>query len=77
MHDRIDWDLTTYEGVRRRQRQEFCALPLREKIALVEQMGEIAADFAARRAARLAPRAVGSGSSATTRQPGGQAPERD
>ena len=42
MPDEIDWTLTTWEGNRRRQHEEFRALTLREKLAVVEQMGEVA-----------------------------------
>jgi hypothetical protein len=35
------------------QHQEFYALPLREKLAIIEQLGEVAAFFAERRGARL------------------------
>lgn len=49
------WEAATWEGLRRVQRREFRALPLREKLAIVEQMGEVAALFADKRNAR-APR---------------------
>ncbi|RJP37995.1 MAG: hypothetical protein C4547_05150 [Phycisphaerales bacterium] len=54
MSDEIDWELTTFEGNRRLQRQHFRALPLHEKFMIVEQMGEVCAFFAARRRARMA-----------------------
>jgi hypothetical protein len=46
------WRLSTWEGNRRRQHQEFRALPLREKIAIIEQLGEVTELFASRRRAR-------------------------
>lgn len=52
MPERIDWSVTTYDGNRRRQHQEFRALPFRKKLALIEQQGEVGAYFAARRSAR-------------------------
>jgi hypothetical protein len=52
MHDPIDWSLTTFEGLRRHQHQEFMALSFREKIAVIEQLEQIAASFTARREAR-------------------------
>jgi hypothetical protein len=55
MTDRIDWQLTTHEGNRRRQHQQFRALSFREKLALIEQSGAVAEYFAARRAARGLP----------------------
>jgi hypothetical protein len=47
--DGIDWSLTTYEGNRRRQHEEFRALPLREKLARIEQMEAVAEHFSSRR----------------------------
>ena len=52
MPEDIDWTLTTFDGNRRRQHREFRALPLREKLLRIEEMGEVAAFFGARRAAR-------------------------
>ncbi len=46
--DDIDWSLTTFEGNRRRQHQEFLALPLWEKLAIIEQMELVARHFARR-----------------------------
>lgn len=54
MAEEIDWSLTTFEGNRRRQHEEFLALPLREKLRIIEQMEEVTEYFAARRAAREA-----------------------
>ena len=45
MSDPIDWSLTTWEGNRRRQHAEFRALPFREKILMIEQMGDVSAIF--------------------------------
>jgi ribosomal protein L31 len=43
--DHIDWSLTTWEGNRMRQHREFLALPFREKIQAMEDLGEFAAKF--------------------------------
>lgn len=51
MADMADWGTASWEGQRRRQHQEFHALPLREKLAIIEQLGEVAAFFAERRGA--------------------------
>lgn len=45
-----DWSAATFEGNRLRQLREFQALSLREKIERIEEMAEVAAHFAARRA---------------------------
>lgn len=55
MSDEIDWTLTTWEGNRLRQHRAFLALPFREKLRIIEQMGEVAAFFAERRLARGEP----------------------
>jgi hypothetical protein len=47
--DKVDWSLTTYEGNRRRQHQEFRALSFREKLKRIEEMEAVAEHFAARR----------------------------
>ncbi|MBN8598992.1 MAG: hypothetical protein J0L78_15070 [Planctomycetes bacterium] len=52
MPDEIDWSLTTFEGLRRKQRQEFAALSFEEKLERVEQMGELVEMFEAQRKAR-------------------------
>ncbi|MGH6691048.1 MAG: hypothetical protein ACREF4_10265 [Gammaproteobacteria bacterium] len=52
MADDAVWRLGTWEGNRRRQHEEFRALPLREKIAVIEQLAEVTELFAARRRAR-------------------------
>ena len=39
----IDWSLATFEGVRRMQQAEFRALPLREKIRILEEMQQVVA----------------------------------
>ena len=40
--EEIDWSLTSFEGLRRHQAREFLALPLREKILVIERMCELA-----------------------------------
>lgn len=55
MADAIDWGVTSREGHRRRQHQEFLALPFRDKLVVIEQLGEVAAFFTERRRARGLP----------------------
>jgi len=55
MADAIGWDDGKWENHRRRQHREFHALPLREKLALIEQLGEVVEFFAERRRARGLP----------------------
>ncbi len=43
MADDIDWSLTTWEGNRRIQHREFLALSFREKLDVIEGLGELAA----------------------------------
>ena len=38
----VDWTLATFDGLRRHQQAEFRALPLREKIRILEEMQEVA-----------------------------------
>ena len=38
----VDWTLATFDGLRRLQRAEFAALPLRDKIRILEEMQELA-----------------------------------
>jgi hypothetical protein len=52
MADDIDWSLTTFEGLRRRQQAEFMALSFREKLQRIEEMNEVVELFAAIRAKR-------------------------
>ena len=51
--ERRDWHLTTWEGNRRRQHEEFRRLSFREKLAVIEQLGEVSAFFAAKRRERI------------------------
>jgi len=77
MADPIDWEVASWEGHRRRQHQEFLALPFREKIVVIEQLGEVAAFFSERRLARglpvrsFSPKPVGRerGDTAPSRRP--------
>lgn len=55
MSDSVDWSVTSWEGNRRLQHQEFLALPFRDKVRAIEQLGEIAEWFADRRRARGLP----------------------
>ncbi len=55
MADPNDWGVTSWEGHRLRQHLEFRALTFRDKLMVIEQLGEVAAFFAERRRARGAP----------------------
>jgi hypothetical protein len=55
MPDPADWSVATWEGSRRRQHQEFLALPFAEKLAVIEELAEVARFFAERREARGLP----------------------
>jgi hypothetical protein len=50
-----DWSVATWEGSRRRQHQEFLALPFADKPAVIEQLADVARFFAERREARGLP----------------------
>ncbi|MEX2220063.1 MAG: hypothetical protein WD749_15030 [Phycisphaerales bacterium] len=65
MDEPIDWSLGTFEGLRRRQHEEFYALPFREKLERIEQMAEVAALFA-----RATPRVASPGAPSTSAPPG-------
>lgn len=54
MDDEDGWEHTTWQGNRRRQHLEFLALPLREKLLIVEQMGEVAEELERKRIRRKA-----------------------
>ncbi len=49
-HETIDWEATTWKGSRRRQHQEFQALPFRRKLELLEQLCDHTRDTMRRRA---------------------------
>lgn len=49
MPDEMDWSVTTFEGNRRRQHEEFRALSFREKLMRVEQMSAVVEFFLSRR----------------------------
>lgn len=73
MAEDIDWSLTTFEGLRRRQQQEFAALPLREKLERIGEANELVEYFAVRRTARMMAagdesKGLGSGSSGAVEQ---------
>lgn len=53
MADEIDWHLTTWEGNRRRQHEAFRALPFREKLAVLEALGEMASLLVAKHRERV------------------------
>ena len=52
MTDPIDWRATTWRENRRRQHLEFLSLTFREKMRVIEDLGEVAAFFQERRQAR-------------------------
>lgn len=52
MRDDSAWASAGWEANRRRQHREFRALPLREKLVILEALGEVTAFFAERRRAR-------------------------
>ena len=52
MIDDRDWKLATWEGQRLAQMQEFHALPFTEKVRIIEEMADLAREFAARRMVR-------------------------
>lgn len=54
MADEIDWPVVTFAGNRRRQREEFRALPLRDKLIAIAQLSMVTEYFRARRRARTA-----------------------
>ena len=54
MTDEIDWRAVTFAGNRRRQREEFRTLPLRDKLIVIEQLSMVAEYFRARRRAARA-----------------------
>ena len=49
MPDEVDWSVTTFEGNRRRQHEEFRALSFREKLMRIEQMSAVVEFFLSRR----------------------------
>ena len=52
MIDDSEWKLATWEGQRLVQMQEFHALPFTEKVRIIEEMADLAREFAARRLVR-------------------------
>lgn len=55
MREEIDWSVTTWEGSRRQQHRTFLALSFREKLEIIEELGEVAGLFARRRFAQGMP----------------------
>ena len=49
MADETDWRVVTFAGNRRRQQEEFRALPLRDKLVVIEQLSMATEYFLARR----------------------------
>ncbi len=49
MAERTEWSAATWEGNRLRQQREFLALPFREKLMIIEQMGDVVSFIAERR----------------------------
>ncbi len=56
--DGIDWSVTTFGGNRRRQHEEFRALPFRQKLAAIEELGNVASYFSRRRTDDKPPRSA-------------------
>ncbi|MFI5309703.1 MAG: hypothetical protein ACHQQ3_00605 [Gemmatimonadales bacterium] len=54
MADEPDWTLVTWEGNRLRQHREFQALTFRQKLQVIENLGEVTAYFALRARMRAA-----------------------
>jgi hypothetical protein len=54
MPDQPDWTLATWAGNRLSQHREFQALPFRDKLRVVENLGEVTEFFARRARARAA-----------------------
>lgn len=57
----IDWSLCTFEGSRRRQHQDYRALPFRAKLEALEEMARLALLLTASRRARGLPVHTASG----------------
>jgi hypothetical protein len=55
MPEDTDWTAATWEGSRRRQHQAFLALPFRDKLAVIEDLADLAAFFTERSKARRVP----------------------
>ena len=53
--DGIDWDLCTWKGARRKQHQEYHAIPFSRKLELIEEMNQHALDTIETRRARGLP----------------------
>lgn len=51
----IDWSLTTWKGSRRRQHEEFRAIPFSRKLEIIEEMNRFAMDTLETRRARGLP----------------------
>ena len=51
----VDWSLTTWKGSRRRQHQEFAAIPFSRKLEILEQMNRDALATLEERRARGLP----------------------
>lgn len=72
MLDEIDWSVTTFEGNRLRQHEEFQALPLREKLKRIEQTEVVAKHFSAfRDVSRLCDESNAGKKDAGRREPSG------
>jgi hypothetical protein len=54
----IDWSLTTWKGSRLQQHREFQALSFSRKLELIEEMGEMAAQFGSASQAARSPSAL-------------------
>lgn len=54
MSDSVDWSVTTFEGNRLRQHQEFMRLTFREKLLVIERLCELTPLFESARRGRTA-----------------------
>ena len=68
MPEEVDWSVTSFDGNRRRQFEEFAALPFREKLDRIEQMGRLVERFGAERPGGLPP--TGPSPSSNDTEPG-------
>ncbi len=63
----IDWSLTTWKGSRRQQHREFLALPFARKLECVEEMADLAREFAKPQPGATPQRASNSSAPGTSR----------
>ena len=64
----IDWSLTTWKGSRRQQHREFLALSFARKLECVEEMADMAREFAKRQPSAAPQRDSSSSAPGTSRR---------